>query len=69
MRNAKSGTGKTHTFIEIIHQLTTASTSNSKVNHVLVYGVSNLSVDNMKALVDPSKRKCGKKLKPSIKSK
>ena len=47
MRNAKSGTGKTHTLIEIIRQLTTASTSNSKVNRVLVCGASNLSVDNI----------------------
>ena len=47
MHNLKLGTGKTHTLIEIIRQLTTASTSNSKANHVLVCGASNLSVDNI----------------------
>ena len=47
MRNVKSGTGKTHTLIEVIRQLTTASTSNSKANRVLVCGASNLSVDNI----------------------
>ena len=43
----KSGTGKTHTLIEVIRQLTTASTPNSKANRVLVCGASNLSVDNI----------------------
>jgi DNA polymerase alpha-associated DNA helicase A len=47
MRNVKLGTGKTHTLIEVIRQLTTASTSNSKPNRVLVCGASNLSVDNI----------------------
>lgn len=41
------GTGKTHTLIEVIRQLTTASSSNSKTNRVLVCGASNLSVDNI----------------------
>ena len=41
------GTGKTHTLIEVIRQLTTASASNPKVNRVLVCGASNLSVDNI----------------------
>ena len=47
MHNLKLGTGKTHTLIEIIRQLTTASTPNSRVNRVLVCGASNLSVDNI----------------------
>ena len=47
MRNVKLGTGKTHTLIEVIRQLTTGSTSNSKANRVLVCGASNLSVDNI----------------------
>ncbi|KAF8802852.1 P-loop containing nucleoside triphosphate hydrolase protein [Phlegmacium glaucopus] len=41
------GTGKTHTLIEVIRQLTTASPSNPKANRVLVCGASNLSVDNI----------------------
>ena len=47
MRNVKLGTGKTHTLIEVIRQLTTASTLNAKANRVLVCGASNLSVDNI----------------------
>ena len=47
MRDVKLGTGKTHTLIEIIRQLTSASTSNSKAKRVLVCGASNLSVDNI----------------------
>lgn len=49
MRNVRIilGTGKTHTLIEVIRQLTTPSTSNSKANRVLVCGASNLSVDNI----------------------
>ena len=46
----KTGTGKTHTLIEVIRQLTTTastSESNSKANRVLVCGASNLSVDNI----------------------
>ncbi|KAF9563861.1 P-loop containing nucleoside triphosphate hydrolase protein [Agrocybe pediades] len=41
------GTGKTHTLIEIIRQLTTVTPSNPKPNRVLVCGASNLSVDNI----------------------
>ncbi|KAF9523770.1 AAA domain-containing protein [Crepidotus variabilis] len=41
------GTGKTHTLIEIIRQLTTKSDSNPKPKRVLVCGASNLSVDNI----------------------
>lgn len=41
------GTGKTHTLIEVIRQLTTASTTNPKASRVLVCGASNLSVDNI----------------------
>ncbi|KAF9450011.1 P-loop containing nucleoside triphosphate hydrolase protein [Macrolepiota fuliginosa MF-IS2] len=40
------GTGKTHTLIEIIRQLTTV-TPNSKPKQLLVCGASNLSVDNI----------------------
>ena len=47
MHNVQLGTGKTHTLIEIIRQLTTASASDSKANRVLVCGASNLSVDNI----------------------
>ena len=47
MHNIKLGTGKTHTLIEVIRQLTTASPSNPKANRVLVCGASNLSVDNI----------------------
>jgi len=45
--NIKLGTGKTHTLIEVIRQLTMASPSNLKANRVLVCGASNLSVDNI----------------------
>ncbi|PFH51125.1 hypothetical protein AMATHDRAFT_143203 [Amanita thiersii Skay4041] len=41
------GTGKTHTLIEIIRQLTSASSSNPKPLRLLVCGASNLSVDNI----------------------
>ena len=47
MHNVQLGTGKTHTLIEVIRQLTTASASDSKANRVLVCGASNLSVDNI----------------------
>ncbi|PPQ77946.1 hypothetical protein CVT25_015421 [Psilocybe cyanescens] len=40
-------TGKTHTLIEIIRQLTTESPVNLKPKRVLVCGASNLSVDNI----------------------
>ncbi|KAI0321507.1 P-loop containing nucleoside triphosphate hydrolase protein [Amylostereum chailletii] len=41
------GTGKTHTLIEIIRQLTSVSASNPKPLRLLVCGASNLSVDNI----------------------
>ena len=42
-----TGTGKTHTLIEIIRQLTSGTPSNPKPQRVLVCGASNLSVDNI----------------------
>ena len=42
-----SGTGKTHTLIEIIRQLTAESLTNPKPKRLLVCGASNLSVDNI----------------------
>ncbi|KAA1474386.1 P-loop containing nucleoside triphosphate hydrolase protein [Dentipellis sp. KUC8613] len=41
------GTGKTHTLIELIQQLTSATPSNPKPQRLLVCGASNLSVDNI----------------------
>lgn len=41
------GTGKTHTLIEIIRQMTTVTPSNPKPLRLLVCGASNLSVDNI----------------------
>ncbi|KAJ7628342.1 P-loop containing nucleoside triphosphate hydrolase protein [Roridomyces roridus] len=41
------GTGKTHTLIEIIRQLTSTSAANPKPLRLLVCGASNLSVDNI----------------------
>lgn len=41
------GTGKTHTLIEIIRQLTSVTPTNSKPQRLLVCGASNLSVDNI----------------------
>lgn len=41
------GTGKTHTLIEIIRQLTTATSANPHPKRLLVCGASNLSVDNI----------------------
>jgi len=43
------GTGKTHTLIEIIRQLTSPSeySANEKQKRILVCGASNLSVDNI----------------------
>ncbi|KAF8960877.1 AAA domain-containing protein [Flammula alnicola] len=41
------GTGKTHTLIEIIRQLTMETPSDPKPKRVLVCGASNLSVDNI----------------------
>ncbi|KAJ6590950.1 P-loop containing nucleoside triphosphate hydrolase protein [Mycena vulgaris] len=58
------GTGKTHTLIEIIRQLTTTSPTNPKPLRLLVCGASNLSVDNIleRLLALPSDEK-GAKLK------
>lgn len=42
-----AGTGKTHTLIEIIRQLATATPTNPKPARILVCGASNLSVDNI----------------------
>ncbi|KAG6849713.1 hypothetical protein H0H93_006096 [Arthromyces matolae] len=41
------GTGKTHTLIELIRQLTTITPCNPKPLRLLVCGASNLSVDNI----------------------
>lgn len=41
------GTGKTHTLIELIRQLTTVTPTNPKPQRLLVCGASNLSVDNI----------------------
>ncbi|KAF7982810.1 hypothetical protein HWV62_25741 [Athelia sp. TMB] len=41
------GTGKTHTLIELIRQLTTPTPSNPRAQRVLVCGASNLAVDNI----------------------
>ncbi|TBU50784.1 P-loop containing nucleoside triphosphate hydrolase protein [Dichomitus squalens] len=58
------GTGKTHTLIELIRQLTTVTPTNPKPLRLLVCGASNLSVDNilerLLALPAPDN---GKKLK------
>jgi len=45
--NRVTGTGKTHTLIEIIRQLTNITLSNPKPQRLLVCGASNLSVDNI----------------------
>jgi DNA polymerase alpha-associated DNA helicase A len=45
--NRVTGTGKTHTLIEIIRQLTNVTPSNLKPQRLLVCGASNLSVDNI----------------------
>lgn len=42
-----TGTGKTHTLIEIIRQFTSITLVNSKPLRLLVCGASNLSVDNI----------------------
>lgn len=42
-----SGTGKTHTLIEIIRQLTSITPVNPTALRLLVCGASNLSVDNI----------------------
>lgn len=41
------GTGKTHTLIEIIRQLTCVTPVNPKPLRLLICGASNLSVDNI----------------------
>ncbi|KAI0780930.1 P-loop containing nucleoside triphosphate hydrolase protein [Trametes elegans] len=41
------GTGKTHTLIELIRQLTTVTSCNPKPLRLLVCGASNMSVDNI----------------------
>ena len=46
-QNRFAGTGKTHTLIEIIRQLTSVSSTNPKPLRVLVCGASNLAVDNI----------------------
>ena len=43
----RPGTGKTHTLIEVIRQLTTKTDANPEPKRVLVCGASNLSVDNI----------------------
>lgn len=42
-----AGTGKTHTLVELIRQLTTITPSNPKPLRLLVCGASNLSVDSI----------------------
>jgi DNA polymerase alpha-associated DNA helicase A len=42
-----TGTGKTHTLIEIVRQLTSITPYNPKPLRLLVCGASNLSVDNI----------------------
>ena len=61
---AAVGTGKTHTLIEVIRQLTTVTPSNPKPLRLLVCGASNLSVDNIleRLLALPAPEN-GKKLK------
>ncbi|EIN14507.1 P-loop containing nucleoside triphosphate hydrolase protein [Punctularia strigosozonata HHB-11173 SS5] len=58
------GTGKTHTLIEIIRQLTSITAWNPRPQRLLVCGASNLSVDNilerLLALPPPSDPKQGK---------
>ena len=41
------GTGKTHTLIEVIRQLTSVTSVNPKPLRVLICGASNLAVDNI----------------------
>ncbi|KAF8916657.1 AAA domain-containing protein, partial [Mucidula mucida] len=47
------GTGKTHTLIEIIRQLTHSPAPDGKPRRLLVCGASNLSVDNILERLDP----------------
>ncbi|KAI0080422.1 P-loop containing nucleoside triphosphate hydrolase protein [Panus rudis PR-1116 ss-1] len=59
------GTGKTHTLIEIIRQLTTVTPANPKPLRLLICGASNLSVDNIleRLLALPSTEKDKEKMK------
>lgn len=58
------GTGKTHTLIELIRQLTSVTPSNPKPLRLLVCGASNLSVDNIvERLVALPSASTGEKLK------
>jgi DNA polymerase alpha-associated DNA helicase A len=58
------GTGKTHTLVEIIRQLTAQSSHNPVPRRLLICGASNLSVDNIleRLLALPADSK-GSKLK------
>ena len=47
INHQQTGTGKTHTLIEIIRQLTMKTDANPEPKRVLVCGASNLSVDNI----------------------
>ena len=61
---AAAGSGKTHTLIEVIRQLTTVTPSNPKPLRLLVCGASNLSVDNiLERLLALPAPESGKKLK------
>ena len=58
------GTGKTHTLIEIIRQLTSVSSVNPRPLRILVCGASNLAVDNvLERLLALPVTKSGSKLK------
>lgn len=58
------GTGKTHTLIEIIRQLTSVPPPDARAKRVLVCGASNLSVDNiLERLLSLPPRPSGTKLK------
>lgn len=59
------GTGKTHTLIEVIRQLTTVTPSNPKPSRLLICGASNLSVDNIleRLLALPSPENGSERLK------
>ena len=62
--NRITGTGKTHTLIEIIRQLTNITPSNPKPQRLLVCGASNLSVDNiLERLLALPRGEKGEKLK------
>lgn len=64
LSNNPIGTGKTHTLIEIIRQLTTTTASNPRPQRLLVCGASNLSVDNiLERLLGLPPNEKGEKLK------